>query len=196
MSPVPESAPAGGGVPADPALRSGVPDSAARYEDEDFAGPLSPLPQHEDPPLPSWVGVLAGAVPLALGIGGIYGSLALGIGSIGNPGPGLWPLVLSVAISVAAVVLLVLGHGLHGAERFGRGWRIVAVAAMSLVAFTYLFEPLGFEIPTLLLLAFWLRVIGKETWRMTAMMSIGTTVVVYLIFIVGLSVNLPRLIAF
>lgn len=193
MSSVPEPAPAGGGVPAGAASRSVAEHSASRYEAEERGGPLSPLPEAEDPHLSGFAGVVAGAVPLALGLGGIYMSFSLGIGSIANPGPGLWPLLISTAITAASLALLVLRHGKHGAESFGRGWRISAVGAASLIVFTYLFEPLGFEIPTLLLLAFWLRVIGKETWRTTVTIATSTMVVLYLIFIVGLSVNLPRL---
>ncbi|MDK3258461.1 tripartite tricarboxylate transporter TctB family protein [Blastococcus capsensis] len=202
---MPEPAAARGGASSGSTPRSGAEHTtaehttaehtAADYEDEDLGGPLSPFPD-EEPDLPRWVGIVAGGVPLALGIAGVFSAFDLGIGSISNPGPGLWPLVLSAAMAVASLALLALGHGLHGAERFGRGWRITAVATLSLVVFTYLFEPLGFEITTLLLLAFWLKVIGKETWRMTLTIAVGTTVVVYLVFIIGLSVNLPRLLFF
>ncbi|MCZ2856933.1 tripartite tricarboxylate transporter TctB family protein [Blastococcus sp. VKM Ac-2987] len=195
MSSVPESAAARGGASPAPAPRQGAEHTASEYEDEDLGGPLSPLPD-EEPALPRWVGIVTAAVPLALGIAGAFGAVDLGVGSISNPGPGLWPLVLSAAMVVASVALLALGHGLHGAERFGRGWRITAVATLSLIVFTYLFEPLGFEITTLLLMAFWLKIIGKETWRMTLTIAVGTTVVVYLVFIMGLSVNLPRLLFF
>ena len=51
----------------------------------------------------------------------------------------------------------------------------------------------GFEIPTVLLLVFWLKLLGGESWRVTASVSVLTTAALYLIFVVLLSAPLPRL---
>lgn len=39
----------------------------------------------------------------------------------------------------------------------------------------------------------WLKVLGRESWLVTAAVSASTTLVLYLLFITGLGVPLPRL---
>lgn len=42
----------------------------------------------------------------------------------------------------------------------------------------------------------WLRFLGGESWRSTAVISVVTTIVFYLLFLYGLRIPLPHLIAF
>jgi putative tricarboxylic transport membrane protein len=70
---------------------------------------------------------------------------------------------------------------------------VVVVACVSLVAYTAVIGAVGFELPTAILLAFWLRVLGGEPWRTTVAVSVGVTVVTYAVFILALGVALPHL---
>jgi putative tricarboxylic transport membrane protein len=79
------------------------------------------------------------------------------------------------------------------AEAIGREAWIVVLGSLSLVAYTLLFEVLGFEIPTIALLVFWLKVLGGETWRTAVTVALGATVSVYLVFLLALGVALPHL---
>jgi putative tricarboxylic transport membrane protein len=134
----------------------------------------------------------AGALT-ALAVGGLAGWQAhrLGVGSLTAPGPGLWPLIVSVILVLtgAAVAL----HPGDDAEVIGREAWIVVLGCLSLVAYTLLFEVVGFEIPTIALLVFWLKVLGGDTWRTAVTVAVGATAAVYLVFIFALGVALPHL---
>jgi putative tricarboxylic transport membrane protein len=140
--------------------------------------------------------IIATAIPLAIGVVAAILSWRLGVGDLADPGPGLWPLVVSVAMVVIAAVLVVRSRPTGGEERFGRGAVIVVVAAGSLIGYALLFERVGFEIPTVALLVLWLKVLGRESWRMTVAVSLGVSVALYLLFITGLGVSLPHIVAF
>ena len=51
----------------------------------------------------------------------------------------------------------------------------------------------GFELPALALCVVWLRFLGGESWRSTAVVSVGTVAAFYLLFLYGLSIPLPHL---
>lgn len=127
---------------------------------------------------------------LAVGVLAGWQAQRLGVGSLTAPGPGLWPLIVSVVLVLTgAAVALRPGD----AEVIGREAWIVVLGCLSLVAYTLLFEVVGFEIPTIALLVFWLKVLGGDTWRTAVTVAVGATVSVYLVFIFALGVALPHL---
>lgn len=136
---------------------------------------------------------MAAGVPLLLGVVAAGLSWRLGLGSLADPGPGMWPLMVSVAMVVTAAVVLA-SRPAASEERFGRGAVTVAIAVASLIGYALLFERVGFEIPTVALLVLWCRVLGRESWRMTAAVAVGATAAVYLLFITGLGVSLPHIV--
>jgi putative tricarboxylic transport membrane protein len=130
-------------------------------------------------------------VALAVGIAAALGARELGLGSLTDPGPGLWPLAVSaVLVLTGAAVAIRPGDD---AEPIGRDAWAVVVACLSLLAYTTVIAAVGFELPTIALLAFWLRVLGGESWRTTVAVSVGATVVVYAVFVLALGVALPHL---
>ena len=113
------------------------------------------------------------------------------MGSLTDPGPGLWPLIVSVVLVLTgAAVALRPGDD---AEAIGREAWIVVLGCVSLVAYTLVIEVIGFEIPTIALLVFWLKVLGEEPWRTAVTVAVGATVAVYAVFILALGVALPHL---
>lgn len=134
---------------------------------------------------------VAGLAPLALGIAAALGARDLGLGSLTDPGPGLWPLVVSGVVVIAGAAVAVRPG--EGAEAIGREAWTVVIACATLVAYTAVIGVAGFELPTVVLLAFWLRLFGGESWRMTVAVSVGATAVVYAVFILALGVALPHL---
>jgi len=147
-------------------------------------------------PRRSTTSVIAALVPLLLGLYAGWSAYGQGLGSLGDPGPGLWPLIVSVILILASVALLVVPDPLAVPERFGHGALIALLGAVTLVVYAYLFEIVGFEVPTVLLLVVWLKFLGEESWRLTALVSVLATAAFYLIFITALGVSLPHLIAF
>ncbi len=140
--------------------------------------------------------VIPALVVLVLGAGAAYLAHGYGLGSLRRPGPGLWPFAVSVLIMVLAVVLLVVGRTLDDAEKFTRSSLLVLVGAATFVGLGLLLPTLGFEIPAILLGIVWLRFLGGETWRSTIVISVATTAVFYVLFLYGLKIPLPHLIAF
>jgi putative tricarboxylic transport membrane protein len=134
---------------------------------------------------------LAGLAAVAVGIAAALGARDLGVGSLTDPGPGLWPLVVSAVLVITGAVVAVRPG--DDAEAIGRDAWVVVVACLSLVAYTAVIRVVGFELPTVVLLAFWMRVFGGEPWRTTIAVSVGVTVVVYAVFILALGVALPHL---
>jgi len=135
-------------------------------------------------------GRVAGLAAVAVGIAVALGSRDLGVGSLTNPGAGLWPLVVSAVLVIAGAIVAVRPGA--DVEPIGRDAWAVVVACATLVVYTAVIPVLGFELPTVVLLAFWLRVFGAESWRTTVAVSVGTTVVVYAVFILALGVALPH----
>ncbi|MBK1786765.1 tripartite tricarboxylate transporter TctB family protein [Prauserella cavernicola] len=140
--------------------------------------------------------VIAASVLFVVGAGAALLSWQLGIGDLADPGPGMWPLIVSVAMAVIAVVLVVRSAPTGEEERFGRESLVVAAGVVSLLGYVFLFERVGFEIPTVALLVLWLKLLGRESWLMTAIVSLSATTAIYLLFITGLGVSLPHIVHF
>jgi putative tricarboxylic transport membrane protein len=139
------------------------------------------------------VGALVG---IAVGVGGAVLAYGYGLGSLREPGPGLWPFVVSVLIAVLSVILLVVGRGLTDSEAFTRSSALTLIGAVTFVAFGLLMPLTGFEIPALALCVIWLRFLGGESWRNTVVIGVLTTAAFYFLFLYGLQIPLPHLIAF
>ncbi|MFG1910257.1 tripartite tricarboxylate transporter TctB family protein [Kribbella sp. NPDC048928] len=96
-------------------------------------------PPHAGPWSQSGVAIVAGLVGLA----GLIGSLALGLGRLTQPGPGLWPFVVSVVVTVLSAVLAVVGRPGTDTEKFSRASVLTAVAIGTLVVFAGLLPVIG-----------------------------------------------------
>lgn len=138
--------------------------------------------------------VAAGVVTLLLGGAGIVLSLGFGLGSLTQPGPGLWPFVISVAVTALSLAHLAFGRRGHDTEKFTRSSALTALGVLTLVALAALLPVIGFEVPALLVMVIWLRFLGGESWRMTAVVSVVTVAAFYALFVLALSIPLPRLV--
>lgn len=184
------SAPEETAAPGDAGAAEGTGTSAeATATGADPGGPAS------TPPSRRYATAVA-LVPLGVGAAGIIGSFALGVGRPAEPGPGLWPLVVSVAITVFSLILAASLKAAGSAERFDRGALTVVAAIASLLGFVLLIERIGFEVPAVALLLLWLKVLGRERWPVSLGVAFGATAAVHLLFIVGLGVSLPHIVSF
>jgi putative tricarboxylic transport membrane protein len=176
--------PAGGADPVGTAPPAQVPD------DDDK---LLPSHHEEGPRAGRGIRIAGAVVPLAFGVAALLLGLTLRFGSPQDPGPGLWPVVISVAIIVLSVVLLVTEREEHDYEKFTRGALLNLLGVVSLVAYVVMFQLIGFEIATLLITAFWLKVLGSESWRATVALSVAVTASLYILFVLVLEAPIPRL---
>jgi putative tricarboxylic transport membrane protein len=130
--------------------------------------------------------------PLLLGVACLFYSYSLSLGRITNPGPGLWPFVLSTVIVVVSLVLLFTERSGEDYESFtGKTW-LVAAGALSTGVFIYLFQWFGFIVPAFLTLVFWLRFLGEESWVLTLSVATLVTVGFYVLFATLLGIPLPE----
>lgn len=149
--------------------------------------------EERPPPAGPLANVAAGVVTALLGVAGVALSVSMGIGTPERPEAGMWPLIISLVMAVLSVALLLFGRKTLDAEAFSSSSWQVAAGVGTLIGFVLVIGLTGFEIPTLLLTFFWLRFLGKETWRMSALLSGIVTAAFYLIFVVALSVPIPHL---
>jgi putative tricarboxylic transport membrane protein len=130
--------------------------------------------------------------PLLLGVVCLFYSYSLSLGRITNPGEGLWPFIVSAVIVLVSLQLLVTERDGREYEGFtSRTWLVVA-GALSTGVFIYLFQWFGFLVPAFLTLAFWLRFLGKESWKMTLIVAVVVTAGFYLLFATLLGIPLPE----
>lgn len=132
-------------------------------------------------------------VVVAIGVGGLIGSAALGLGTAAAPSAGTWPFLISAAITALGVALGMLARRTDDAERLSSSiWRVAAGLA-TMVGFVAVISVIGFEIPSALLAFVWLRFLGGESWRLSALGSFGIVVAFYLIFVGALNVPVPHM---
>jgi putative tricarboxylic transport membrane protein len=127
---------------------------------------------------------------LLLGLYGMWTAWGYGVGELRDPGPGLWPFLVSLVIAVTAGILAVIDHPSQY-ESWGRGSLRIFGGLVSLGAFIVLFEAFGFFLPGLAMLLIWLRFLGDETWKWTVPLAVVGAVVMYLIFDEALGVPFP-----
>ena len=149
--------------------------------------------EYRPPAAGTLVNVLTAAAVVVLGVAALVGSAALGVGTARKPGPGTWPMLVSVLLVVLGAALLLIARRTHDAEKFTRsGWLVLAGLA-TMVGFVAVINVIGFEIPAALLCFVWLRFLGRESWRMSVITSLVVVAGFYLVFVAALAVPIPHL---
>lgn len=129
----------------------------------------------------------------AFGVIGMILSWQLSLGTLMDPGPGLFPFAVALITAVLSAVQLLLGrHGGDG-EKFVSHSVMVVWGIISLCIFVFALPLIGFEIPSLLLSFVWMKFLGGESWRSAVIYSVLVVVAFYLVFVVALGTQLPHL---
>jgi putative tricarboxylic transport membrane protein len=161
---------------------------------------MTDLPEEDAPPPASTTGrLIAAAVPLIVAAAALVNSFLLGIGSLTEPGAGLWPAGASGLMIIGSVILLARWRSMDDGEHFGGpGMRTIGLSLVFAGVFVILFGGVGswpgtgFEWATLLMLALWLKLIGRESWLTTAAVRVGVPVTLHLLFIELLKAPIPH----
>jgi putative tricarboxylic transport membrane protein len=131
---------------------------------------------------------------LALALTALVEASKLPFGRVGSPQAGFFPLIL--AIFLAIFVLVFLAQAIGGTKERPndpRGksatWNKIVLALGALVTFGVLFERLGYVISTFLFIAFLLRAVEQQKWRLVLTFAFLTSFATYLVF--GLLLNTP-----
>ncbi|MFD2795535.1 tripartite tricarboxylate transporter TctB family protein [Promicromonospora vindobonensis] len=148
----------------------------------------------ETPPPAGPVANLAAClVTAAVGLSGAVGAVALGLGTPAQPGAGLWPLAISVAVVVLSLAQALIGRRGGDGETFSRYSWLPLIGLATLLCLVALLPVIGFEIPSLLLSLVWMKLLGGESWRSAVLYSVLVVGVLYAVFVGALGTNVPHL---
>ncbi len=122
-------------------------------------------------------------------------AIRLGPGSLTTPGAGLIPLGCGLFLGILGLALFFLTFKRQGEEEEvilikGVRWRTLILVLVSITAYSFLIEVLGFLLTTLLWMGFVCR-IGKVTWKGTVLISVITTGLCYILFVHILGIRFP-----
>jgi putative tricarboxylic transport membrane protein len=140
--------------------------------------------------------IIGSVLLIFVGIGVIIESVRLHVGTPLMPQPGFFPFLGGFLLIVLALILLVQGivsHGdgsPHDREDFGE-LRRPAILVVSMSIYTAVLEPLGFVLPTFIIAAVILRVLGVTSWKVLILASLGLSVGTYVLFGRILGIDLP-----
>lgn len=150
--------------------------------------------EEEKPPA---AGALANAasslVVLGVGSAALILSVSMGLGTLQAPQPGLWPFLAACVMVALGLFQLIVGRHNRDAEKFTRMSFAPLAGLATLVAMVALMPLIGFEIPALILCVIWMRFLGGETWRSTALVSVLVVAAFYGIFVLALGTSIPHL---
>ena len=145
------------------------------------------------PPAGPVANLAASLVTAAIGAAGAVLAVALGLGTPTQPGAGLWPLAISVAVLALSLAQLFLGRRGGDGEKFSRHSWFPLVGLGTLLGLVALLPVIGFEIPALLLSLIWMKFLGGESWRSAVLYSVLVVGVLYGVFVGALGTNVPHL---
>ncbi len=124
-----------------------------------------------------------------------YASYRLGLGTGGKPGAGFFPFGAALAIGVIALLRLI-GVNRDVVETMKATstseWRKIIHVVAGMLAYVLLLDSLGFAISTFLLLAFYLKYVAAQAWRLSVSFAVIAALGAHLFFDVLLHAQLPR----
>ena len=141
---------------------------------------------------------------IMMGIFSIYlmvKSAELPIGWIDGEGPGggAWPFWLSLVMLICCLGIMFNWFRKHGPIATSNKVYIephvlvdVAAVAISLIITVALFSFIGIYGALPLFLVFYLRFLGKHSWRLTSTLSVAIPVVIFYFFEITLKIILPK----
>lgn len=125
----------------------------------------------------------------------IWGSINLSMGSPKKPGPGFFPFLLAIVLALFSFALIFQNWVRDKSPLpFWQkgGWLRPLLGLIILTGYAIIMNSLGFLISTFSFLLIWMAVIERLSWKRIIMVSIATTITLYLIFGLLLDVPLPK----
>lgn len=128
----------------------------------------------------------------------IYETRRYSIGTIDNPGPGFLPLLLGIVLGTMSIIHLLKVWFKKGVRTESVLWPdregLIKISSIFifLLLFTLLLEITGYLVNIFLFFLILLRPIGKQRWVWSLSISMGATLVSYLLFDWWLKLPLPR----
>lgn len=155
---------------------------------------LKELEDSQGLPGQPWYNLVALAVVLIVAIYAIIKGREYGLGTLTAPGAGMWPFAIGVVTAFVAIIGGLRFRKVQDTSQFQSAALNVIVGVAVMLIFWIFLRIVGFEIPSLIVCFLWLKVLGKESWRLSIVASVLIVAAFYIVFVVGLRVPLPRLI--
>ena len=138
-------------------------------------------------------GIWAGVVILCLAIFSLVISFQYSYSGIIGPGPGFFPIWLSVSLIILSILYIyesIKGKNVSEEEwPTGQSLKQILFIIMSLVLFLLLFVLCGFLVAGIIFLT--VLFYKEYKWFVTASLSVGITLFIYVMFNIVLKVHLP-----
>ena len=140
---------------------------------------------------------ISGLFLFILGVSISTESYRVSLGDFHNPGPGFFPLLTGLIIAVLSFVLLVhtwkAGQGERAAffEERGQFPKLI-FSIVSLFAYGFFLDHLGFILCTLLYIGFMARAVGGMKWQKAILLAILSSFGSYVIFAILIGADLPK----
>jgi putative tricarboxylic transport membrane protein len=118
-------------------------------------------------------------------------SVRLGIGALDNPGPGLFPFLVGIALICCALTIFIGSLLAFKEDRTSSGqsqWRGIdfrklSLVVLSLLAYALVLEKAGYLLSAFAILLFLFRYMGARKWSSSLLLAFSTTVLTYLLFV-------------
>lgn len=128
------------------------------------------------------------------------GSLQHTVGTLSNPGPGLFPLLFGGLLGVLSITILAGGVMANRAAaspaeavaRVGLFSKEALLVVVCLIAYGAALLPLGFILTTFLVFAVIFRFVVDQSWAMSLGGAAALSVGAFVVFDILLKVSLPR----
>lgn len=140
---------------------------------------------------------IIGLVLAVLGVAIAFGGMTLGLGDANLPGPGFFPLIAGLALTIFAGVVLWDTKGKDRATEWLKEWahirwKHILLTFASLIIYANILESVGFIIGTVLVLMVLFRSYESEIWVLTILKSALISIIVYIVFEKVFQLNLPQ----
>ncbi len=124
-------------------------------------------------------------------------SYRLNIGTLHNPGPGFYPLVVGLTLLLFSFILLFSSiflekEGLTEKTEEKSNKKNILLIVFLLLLYAIVYEYLGFIVSTLLFIICILKIIERKKWLVAISFAIFTAAISYMVFNLWLNANLPK----
>lgn len=124
-----------------------------------------------------------------------FESYKLGLGSLSNPAPGLFPFLTGAILGFLSILWLVINllpGGPWGWAKISISWGRVVPMLGGLFLYSVLLNFLGFALATFLLILGLLKGIERKSWVSSGLVALGISIFSYIVFRIWLRVQLPE----
>ena len=138
---------------------------------------------------------ISGFILLIIGMMTAWGSTHLSMGKFKHPGPGFLPFGLGIFLIILSLILILKSWKREISPTplwFQRTWLRPLLGVAILIFYAFVIDRLGFILTTFIFLLIWMGLIERLKWKAIFSISVGTTIVLYLIFAFFLEVPLPK----